>query len=115
MDPHLFKFIAYSEGRWGEVWFCDKFQNVYDYICKPIVIACRVVSAHRGVRLLWVINAVKVAFESLFYVILGLANILAFARFASYAINEVIAVAGNVVLGRIFLPRSCAGYVTGSV
>ena len=57
------------------------------------------------------INAIEVAFESFLDFILGLANILFLASFAAYAINEVVAVAGDVQFGRV----SFASDMTGDV
>ena len=58
------------------------------------------------------INAIEVAFESFLDFILGLANILFLASFAAYAINEVVAVAGDVQFGRVSFASDIPGNVT---
>ena len=53
--------------------------------------------------------AIEVAFKALLDAVFGLANILTFASFACDAINEVIAVACDVVFAGIFFAscRAC--------
>ena len=63
-------------------------------------------SANGYVRLVGLIYAKKVAFESFFDAIFGLANILAQTGFARNAIDKIIAIAGDVFHGgKLFARR----------
>jgi len=72
-------------------------------------------SADYSVGFLWLGDAVKMTFKAFFNSVFGLAHILGRAKFAGDAINQIIAVASDVMFTFMCLTSGGANYLSGLV
>ena len=85
-----------------------------DVIESPVVVGWMEVSSN-GIVQVWGGYASKMAFEPLFDGVFGLTYILFVTSFAAYTVDEVVAVASNVLHGSVFSACGFAGYSASSV